>query len=79
MVASHTRSRQCGCARLHRNRDQRRGPHRPRALPADRRPHRVQALGQPEDVAGAVVFLSMPASRYATGTVIAVDGGFLAG
>jgi NAD(P)-dependent dehydrogenase (short-subunit alcohol dehydrogenase family) len=30
-------------------------------------------------VAGAVVFLCMPASRYATGTVVAVDGGFLAG
>jgi NAD(P)-dependent dehydrogenase (short-subunit alcohol dehydrogenase family) len=35
--------------------------------------------GQPEDVAGAVVFLCMPASSYATGTVVAVDGGFLAG
>jgi NAD(P)-dependent dehydrogenase (short-subunit alcohol dehydrogenase family) len=35
--------------------------------------------GQPEDVAGAVVFLCMPASQYATGTVVAIDGGFLAG
>jgi NAD(P)-dependent dehydrogenase (short-subunit alcohol dehydrogenase family) len=35
--------------------------------------------GQPEDIAGAVAFLCMPASHYATGTVIAVDGGFLAG
>jgi NAD(P)-dependent dehydrogenase (short-subunit alcohol dehydrogenase family) len=35
--------------------------------------------GQPEDVAGAVVFLCMPASNYATGTVVGVDGGFLAG
>jgi NAD(P)-dependent dehydrogenase (short-subunit alcohol dehydrogenase family) len=35
--------------------------------------------GQPEDIAGAVAFLCMPASQYATGTVIAVDGGFLAG
>ena len=35
--------------------------------------------GQPDDVAGAVVFLCMPASSYATGTVVAVDGGFLAG
>jgi NAD(P)-dependent dehydrogenase (short-subunit alcohol dehydrogenase family) len=35
--------------------------------------------GQPHDVAGAVVFLCMPASQYATGTVVAVDGGFLAG
>jgi|SRR5579859_2077906 len=35
--------------------------------------------GRPEDVAGAVIFLCMPASQYATGTVVAVDGGFLAG
>lgn len=35
--------------------------------------------GQPEDIAGAVVFLCMPASQYATGTTVAVDGGFLAG
>jgi NAD(P)-dependent dehydrogenase (short-subunit alcohol dehydrogenase family) len=35
--------------------------------------------GQPEEIAGAVAFLCMPASRYATGTVVAVDGGFLAG
>jgi NAD(P)-dependent dehydrogenase (short-subunit alcohol dehydrogenase family) len=35
--------------------------------------------GQPEDIAGAVAFLCMPASHYATGTVVAVDGGFLAG
>ena len=35
--------------------------------------------GRPDDVAGAVVFLCMPASQYATGTVVAVDGGFLAG
>ena len=35
--------------------------------------------GQPEEIAGAVAFLCMPASKYATATVIAVDGGFLAG
>jgi NAD(P)-dependent dehydrogenase (short-subunit alcohol dehydrogenase family) len=35
--------------------------------------------GKPEDIAGAVIFLCMPASQYATGTVVAVDGGFLAG
>jgi NAD(P)-dependent dehydrogenase (short-subunit alcohol dehydrogenase family) len=35
--------------------------------------------GQPRDVAGAVAFLCMPASSYATGTVVTVDGGFLAG
>ena len=35
--------------------------------------------GQPQDIAGAVVFLCMPASEYATGTTFVVDGGFLAG
>jgi NAD(P)-dependent dehydrogenase (short-subunit alcohol dehydrogenase family) len=35
--------------------------------------------GQPDEVGGAVAFLCMPASSYATGTVVAVDGGFLAG
>ncbi|WP_343314898.1 SDR family oxidoreductase [Brucella sp. BE17] len=39
----------------------------------------LKRWGQPDEVAGAVVFLTMPASRYATGTVYAVDGGFLAG
>lgn len=35
--------------------------------------------GQPEEIAGAVAFLTMPAAGYITGTVLAVDGGFLAG
>jgi NAD(P)-dependent dehydrogenase (short-subunit alcohol dehydrogenase family) len=35
--------------------------------------------GKPDDIAGTVAFLCMPASRYATGTVVAIDGGFLAG
>ncbi len=39
----------------------------------------LKRWGQPDDVAGAVAFLCMPASSYATGTVVAVDGGFLAG
>jgi 2-deoxy-D-gluconate 3-dehydrogenase len=33
--------------------------------------------GQPEDVAGAVVFLASPAARYVHGHVLAVDGGWL--
>lgn len=39
----------------------------------------LKRWGQPEEVAGAVVFLAMPAAHYATGTVYAVDGGFLVG
>lgn len=34
--------------------------------------------GKPEDIAGAAVFLSSPASDYVTGQVLAVDGGWLA-
>lgn len=34
--------------------------------------------GDPADIAGAVSFLSMPASAYLTGAVLNVDGGWLA-
>ena len=34
--------------------------------------------GEPEDIAQTAVFLSAPASRYLHGTVINVDGGWLA-
>jgi NAD(P)-dependent dehydrogenase (short-subunit alcohol dehydrogenase family) len=33
----------------------------------------------PDDIAGSVVYLASRAARYVTGTVLAVDGGFLAG
>ena len=35
----------------------------------------LAALGQPEDVASAVLFFASPAARYVTGQVLAVDGG----
>ncbi|CAJ1352979.1 unnamed protein product [Effrenium voratum] len=35
-------------------------------------------LGEPEDTAGAVAFLCMPAAAYITGQVISVDGGLQA-
>jgi len=35
----------------------------------------LNALGQPEDVAQAALFLASPAARYITGQVLAVDGG----
>jgi NAD(P)-dependent dehydrogenase (short-subunit alcohol dehydrogenase family) len=34
-------------------------------------------LGDPEDVAGAALFLVAPASNWINGTVLAVDGGFM--
>lgn len=34
---------------------------------------------QPDDIAGSAVFLASKAASYITGTVLAVDGGFLAG
>lgn len=34
---------------------------------------------QPDDIAGGALFLASKAARYITGTVLAVDGGFLAG
>ena len=55
------------------------------ALRAD--PARNQAIldripagrwGEPQDIAGAAVFLASPAARYVHGAVIPVDGGWLA-
>jgi len=35
----------------------------------------MRAIGQPEDVANAVVFLASPLARFVTGCVLPVDGG----
>jgi len=39
----------------------------------------MQRMGRPEEVASAVFYLCSAAASYVTGSVIAVDGGFLAG
>lgn len=39
----------------------------------------LKRWGQPEEVAGTVAYLCMPAARYVTGSIAMVDGGFLAG
>ena len=36
-------------------------------------------IGQPEDVAQAVLYLASPSATYITGTTLYVDGGSLAG
>jgi NAD(P)-dependent dehydrogenase (short-subunit alcohol dehydrogenase family) len=33
-------------------------------------------MGEPEDIAAAVLFFASPASRHITGQLLAVDGGF---
>jgi hypothetical protein len=35
-------------------------------------------LGQPDDLAGAVLFLASDESRWVTGSTVTVDGGYLA-
>ncbi|MEO8394766.1 MAG: SDR family oxidoreductase [Chloroflexota bacterium] len=39
----------------------------------------MNRLGKPEDIAGTAVFLASNAAAYITGTVLPVDGGWLAG
>ncbi len=38
----------------------------------------LQRFARPEEVVGSILFLGSPASSYITGSVLAVDGGFLA-
>lgn len=38
----------------------------------------LRRWGQPDDIAGAAVFLCSPAARFVTGAILPVDGGYLA-
>jgi len=35
-------------------------------------------LGNPEEIRGAVIYLASPAASYVTGTIISIDGGYVA-
>jgi 3-oxoacyl-[acyl-carrier protein] reductase len=39
----------------------------------------LNRLGQPDDIAGAVLFLCSPAAAYITGQILTVDGGLTLG
>ncbi len=51
----------------------------PEILKAAESTYALRRIGEPEDVAGAAVFLTSRAGNWITGQTIVVDGGFLAG
>jgi 3-oxoacyl-[acyl-carrier protein] reductase len=49
----------------------------PEILEPEMRHTPMARMGQPDEVSGAVLFLSADAARYITGTTLAIDGGYL--
>ena len=47
----------------------------PEALAATEKRLAMRRIGEPEDIAGAAIYLSSPAARWTTGQTIVVDGG----
>ena len=77
--AAKGHQRQRHRARLHRD-QQHRGAarRRRRATRRSSTASRPAAGARPEDIAGAAVFLASPAAKYVHGTILPVDGGWLA-
>jgi NAD(P)-dependent dehydrogenase (short-subunit alcohol dehydrogenase family) len=51
----------------------------PQLLARRNRDTPLQRIGEPDEIAGAAVFLAAPASRFMTGQTIVIDGGVTAG
>ena len=47
----------------------------PQALAATEKRLAMRRIGEPEDIAGAAIYLSSPAAKWTTGQTIVVDGG----
>ncbi len=61
---------------LHRELEKAPEDERESLLQSYRELHPIGDIGQPEDVAHAVVFLASDESRFITGAVLAIDGGY---
>ena len=52
-------------------------PHQRRSLAQAERATPLGRAAQPEEMAGAIVFMALPASSYVSGQCLCVDGGLL--
>ena len=62
--------------RLHRHAAVGEKPHRPGACGGREPAHADGPLGQPEDIAGPVLFLASSAAQFMTGVCLPIDGGY---